>query len=1108
MSNARGTRMLVRACAAIAVVFNVAGCSDDAPAPKEPVERSGGQSLTTSRELSLSLPKGVHLLELAASATNALSIGSNAAVVRPGGFAVVASSGNGGTDIGVSAQVGTVVSQGPVNLHNRALVTGDLTTAAASVRTGNGAAVTGTTETGAVLTPVQKFAWSIDFTSSSVDVFVAPASDRTLAPGAYRDVTVQPGATLRLSAGTYDLHQLHTAPNSRVVIDTKAGPAFIYVESALDTKEPIEAAGTENRIFLGYLGTGTVSIAAPFAGTVVAPTATLKLDPGTGGYRGSFFADTIAIGPRAVINAEAFASWDFVFPPVALLDCVARFDATHSNALWGYENPLDVPVTIPIGSRNQFLPPDVQPLTTFQPGRHEAAFWVPYSGAELTWSLGGATVTADGATRKCAFADLPTTPATPVDAQGEGSTRPRPSLLPLIVPNIFSGLSFGSVGAPARPAPFPPRKFKFIVDDQTFGSDAGCGPRQLYVNNVTVNGVAFPRRTFTGCTNPGACGVPLVNETFEVDVPPTQPFVHVHLDLWEVDEALCGGDDDHILALDIDVDNATGRMATGLSTFDPARSTFLDLDARCAKGADGFGICWDAEPSGSPRLCTAWNAQFIDAGPSPGFPGAEDFASTTDVQELGASFATAGYVFQAGASRFEWVGALDKDGCVPQDFVPPAPFWRLGGFSPLTIKLALATEHCFDPTGADCAPDASGQPTGARFRTKRASDLAPARLCTIFTQDPALTDPSCTIVRNFPGWITSPPDPIRMVNPTSFESTRIAAVVSQVLRVEAEGPGLGIREALINGTAAKPRSGDHGLIELSANDACCFRADGNCPMPECLRDGTCDTCASEPVKYRPDDQPPGQALVPGDTYWKFTVAHEMGHIIQARAMGNFFTDYNLGGATIKAPPKCSCDHVTSANTLHCLQSIEEPGAAQIEGFAQFFASRAWNRASENDCVFKYYKEFLSDTCLPGAGADGCVPVAGGLMKTLPPFPVSCLTPVRWRNNNCFDAAVAPGDLVTDFGVEYDWMGFLYSANTQGANTTSMGDVFGIYETACGGECRGSQRIAWEACTGCSAGVGGLRDASEQHFAVAGRPTAAAELRIKGDAFGVTRTTAR
>jgi hypothetical protein len=46
------------------------------------------------------------------------------------------------------------------------------------------------------------------------------------------------------------------------------------------------------------------------------------------------------------------------------------------------------------------------------------------------------------------------------------------------------------------------------------------------------------------------------------------------------------------------------------------------------------------------------------------------------------------------------------------------------------------------------------------------------------------------------------------------------------------------------------------------------------------------------------------------------------------------------------------------------------------------------------------------------------------MKTLPPFPVSCLTPVRWRNNNCSDAAVAPGDLVTDFGVEYDWVSLL------------------------------------------------------------------------------------
>ena len=119
-----------------------------------------------------------------------------------------------------------------------------------------------------------------------------------------------------------------------------------------------------------------------------------------------------------------------------------------------------------------------------------------------------------------------------------------------------------------------------------------------------------------------------------------------------------------------------------------------------------------------------------------------------------------------------------------------------------------------------------------------------------------------------------------------------------------------------------------------------------------------------------------------------------------------------------------------------------------------------------------------------------------------------MTPVRWRNNNCFDATVASGDLVTDFGVEYDWMGFLYSANTQGASTTSVGDVFGIYETACGGECRGTPRIAWEACTGCAPGVDGLREASVQYFGSLGRAAAATALRNASDLYGTSRSTQR
>lgn len=463
-----------------------------------------------------------------------------------------------------------------------------------------------------------------------------------------------------------------------------------------------------------------------------------------------------------------------------------------------------------------------------------------------------------------------------------------------------------------------------------------------------------------------------------MSVPASQSTVSVRLNIFEEDTGTCGGDDDLVLGLDVTVDNATGRVSGGVNT--PAGSHFLTGE-RCATGTDGFGVCWHAEPSGAPRLCSSWNAEFLDAGSSPGFSGVEDFAGGTGVQQLPASFARAGYILTSRGSTFTWIGTLDKEGCVPQEVVPPAAFWRTG--NGLTVRFALGTEHCMDPTGSDCLPDGSGVPRGARFRTFRKNDGVPSLLCTAWTENADFSDPACAkVVNAFPGWQSgAPPNPIRLVNESHFETTRLSAVVSQMLRVEADGPGIGIRETMIDGINGT-RVND-GLIDVRANDVCCLRG-GSCSVPECLRDGSCDTCASGAAFIRPDDQPPEGALVPGDSFWKYVVAHEIGHLIQARGTGSYAYTYDPAATgTFRAPPKCACDHVQTSNTLHCLQSVEEPGAAQVEGYAQFFASRIFNRASDPDCTFKYYKEFLNDGCMPGVPADGCQP-SNGLVKSVRP----------------------------------------------------------------------------------------------------------------------------
>jgi hypothetical protein len=69
--------------------------------------------------------------------------------------------------------------------------------------------------------------------------------------------------------------------------------------------------------------------------------------------------------------------------------------------------------------------------------------------------------------------------------------------------------------------------------------------------------------------------------------------------------------------------------------------------------------------------------------------------------------------------------------------------------------------------------------------------------------------------------------------------------------------------------------------------------------------------------------------------------------------------------------------------------------------------------------------------------------------------VSCRNAVKWRNNHCF------GDT---YGVEYDWMQFLWNVNTVSADKSTMADLQAIYEGACGGSCSGSA-LTWDALNG-------------------------------------------
>ncbi len=190
-----------------------------------------------------------------------------------------------------------------------------------------------------------------------------------------------------------------------------------------------------------------------------------------------------------------------------------------------------------------------------------------------------------------------------------------------------------------------------------------------------------------------------------------------------------------------------------------------------------------------------------------------------------------------------------------------------------------------------------------------------------------------------------------------------------------------------------------------------------------------------PAKYgacrRGDDIFVGRSPFDDDTlghlsYWKYVIAHEFGHLV-SKLLIRHSTDggYGASSSITGLFPMCVCDHVTSANPLHCFQSLEDIGSALTEGWAQFYAAKAFNYTGEGDCTFVYYKEYRT-------GPNPADPVL------TPPVPLGCQTPLRLKKNYC-DVAV-PNEYDSDGGIEGDWMNFLWRAHEDSANGSTMDDL--------------------------------------------------------------------
>ncbi|WP_096327682.1 hypothetical protein [Nannocystis exedens] len=161
---------------------------------------------------------------------------------------------------------------------------------------------------------------------------------------------------------------------------------------------------------------------------------------------------------------------------------------------------------------------------------------------------------------------------------------------------------------------------------------------------------------------------------------------------------------------------------------------------------------------------------------------------------------------------------------------------------------------------------------------------------------------------------------------------------------------------------------------------------------------------------------------PSDAMSKFVVAQEHGHLLEWKGYSPLGDEYD--GGDDPAEPLCRCDHVTTSNQTHCMQSRELYGAGYKEGFAHFFAARLYNERDGVGCTFVYYKQFATESL--------------GVIQ--PPLALNCGFAYGYRDHQCTPPATG-GDATA---VELDFMRFLWNLHSSGQDRLSLTEMIDIF----------------------------------------------------------------
>lgn len=266
-----------------------------------------------------------------------------------GGFAAMLNSGSGATRLGNDGRSGDVLSVGPVTVQDRAVVTSSATSTSTVSK-----APTATVPTINQFTPVVLPGLPAlpSFPPPTLGGFTVNSGTQARSPGSYTSGTIN-GGTLVLSSGDYFFQSLTI--NSGVTVRATA-TTRVFVQNTLVFGSSFRAptGSAIQPVYLGFAGTGPVTLEAVFDGTLIAPNATINFGTGAGlTYTGSFYAKVVHVNPWSTLVCKAGSAVGTppVPPDPPLPGNLVAVTQTTTDWGSGYcvvldvSNPMAVPVT-------------------------------------------------------------------------------------------------------------------------------------------------------------------------------------------------------------------------------------------------------------------------------------------------------------------------------------------------------------------------------------------------------------------------------------------------------------------------------------------------------------------------------------------------------------------------------------------------------------------------------------------------------------------------------------------------------------------------------------------------------------------------------------------